>query len=161
VGSLHGLPSILGAMASLVFIALNPSADFLTHAKGSQMGRQVAAIATTLAVSMISGFATGKVMALFQEDDIHGDNMFADKSYWETAYFDPSVPRRAAAVGPNNNNISPHSKHSIKGLSKHSQKYDLTASNHIGATVAPVVAAAPEHAPGTGDDVDNDPSENA
>lgn len=109
------------------------------------MARQMGAIATTLTVSMLSGYATGKVMALFQEDDItDGANLFVDKSYWETTYFDPSVPRYP----------SPHSKHSIKAFSKHSQKYDLTANNH---SAVATVAAAPEHAPGD----NNDPSENA
>jgi predicted PurR-regulated permease PerM len=154
----------LGALASLLFIALNPTADFLTHAKGPQMGRQIAAVVTTLAVSIVSGFVTGKVMALLEQDDIQdGTNLFVDKSYWETAYFDPSVrPNNAAAAnsGSSNRMISPNSKHSVKAIcSQHSHKYDLAASNRAEAAVAPAPEQQQQHAvPRV--DLDEDVSEN-
>lgn len=59
VGNLHGIPSIIGAFASVIFISANPDAVFLEHEVANQIGRQFAAILCTLVVSVIPALAQG------------------------------------------------------------------------------------------------------
>lgn len=94
VGNLHGLPSILGGLASLVFVALDSSADFLEYSVGSQIARQIGGIATTLGVSIVSGYATGKFIGMFAEED---KGNYKDDSWWQTEYFDVSRHLDASA----------------------------------------------------------------
>lgn len=95
VGNLHGLPSIVGGLASMVFVAINSDEEFLGHDAGEQIGRQAAAIGATLLVALFSGFATGKVMALLTDES---KDLYNDVTWWKAEYFEAS--RHSRAVDP-------------------------------------------------------------
>lgn len=82
VGNLHGYPSVLGALLSVGFIALDSKAAFLQHGMVSQMLRQLGGIVATLGVSTASGYATGFIASKFQ--DTNPD--FVDSVWWQLQY---------------------------------------------------------------------------
>lgn len=82
VGNLHGYPSIVGALLSVGFVALDRKANFLQHSMASQMLRQLASIVATLGVSILSGYGTGFVAAKFQCDS----PTFVDSAWWHLEY---------------------------------------------------------------------------
>jgi ammonium transporter Rh len=82
VGNLHGYPSIVGALLSIGFVALDPKADFLEHSMASQMFRQLFSIIATLGVSIASGYGTGYVASKFQDNGV----AFVDTVWWHLEY---------------------------------------------------------------------------
>jgi len=83
VGNLHGYPSVVGALLSVVFIAFDPNAEFLEYELVPQMLRQFGGIVATLVVSISSGYATGLVAA-----SVKGDSTvsFRDSAWWHLEY---------------------------------------------------------------------------
>merc|ERR1739846_16885 len=59
VGNLHGFPSVLGGLLSIVLVLFNSDADFLNYAIGSQSFMQLLAVLATLGVSITSGLVSG------------------------------------------------------------------------------------------------------
>jgi ammonium transporter Rh len=92
VGNLHGIPSILGGLASMIFVAVDPSADFLEHSVGSQVLRQLGAVVATLLVSIVSGYGTGKLIGMLKDDE---KASYKDNTWWHAEYFDASVQARS------------------------------------------------------------------
>jgi len=59
VGNLHGYPSVLGGLLSILLVYLNSDAEFLNYAVGSQSLMQLSAVVATLAVSIVTGLVSG------------------------------------------------------------------------------------------------------
>lgn len=83
VGNLHGYPSVVGALLSVAFIALDAKADFLENEMGPQMVCQLGGILSTLAVSLLGGLGTGKFAKQFKDDETPS---FSDSVWWHLEY---------------------------------------------------------------------------
>lgn len=83
VGNLHGYPSVVGALLSIGFIALDPAAEFLTQAMLPQMGSQFCGIAATLLVSMASGYGTGALVSTLKDETTLS---YMDSEWWHLEY---------------------------------------------------------------------------
>jgi hypothetical protein len=81
------LQHIFLACTRVIFISANPDADFLEHELANQIGRQFGAILCTLVVSVISGFGTGKLIALLEDEE---KSHYKDNSSWKAEYFEAS-----------------------------------------------------------------------
>eukprot|EP00934_Nitzschia_sp_Nitz4_P003452 Nitzschia sp. Nitz4//scaffold419_size8899//2837//4199//NITZ4_009109-RA/size8899-snap-gene-0.0-mRNA-1//-1//CDS//3329551391//3442//frame0 len=62
VGNLHGYPSIVGGLASIIIVYFHSEEPFLVYTAGTQSVRQLAAIVATIASSSIAGYVTGLVL---------------------------------------------------------------------------------------------------
>ena len=91
VGNLHGIPALVGGIASIVFVSMNSDEEFLGYEAGEQMGRQAAAVAATFFLALLSGFGTGKLMALFHDEE---KDVYNDVTWWKTEYFEASCHSR-------------------------------------------------------------------
>jgi ammonium transporter Rh len=92
VGNLHGWPSILGGLASIIFVAVDSNAPFLSHTgeAGTQALRQFGAMVATLGVSILSGYATGRVVKHLSPQSIADSKapaLYKDSAWWSTEYF--------------------------------------------------------------------------
>jgi ammonium transporter Rh len=86
VGNLHGLPSLLGGIGSVVFVLMDSDAEFLSFGPLGQSLRQLLAVLMTVAIASMSGFLTGKVMKKAAPSiDEEG---YEDATWWEGEYFD-------------------------------------------------------------------------
>jgi ammonium transporter Rh len=91
VHNLHGLPSVLGGLASAIFVAIDADAEFL-HSEGmAQPVRQVMAVVTTLALAIASGYLSGFIMTLLGEG--HACEEYLDAIWWDGAYMDKMRPQ--------------------------------------------------------------------
>jgi len=59
VHNLHGMPSILGGLASVIACVAVKDPTYLTNERGTQAGYQMAAIGATLGIAIVSGVLTG------------------------------------------------------------------------------------------------------
>lgn len=84
VGNLHGYPSIVGGILSVVFVALDPDADFLQYDMAQQMVRQLLAVITTLAMASVSGYYTGVLVKGFKAE--LGTASYSDSIWWHLEY---------------------------------------------------------------------------
>lgn len=86
VGNLHGWPSILGGLLSIVFVALDSDAEFLAYGQSSQYIRQFLGVVATVGVAGASGYVTGIVMmkTVGEAPDEYNDSV-----WWEGEYFEP------------------------------------------------------------------------
>jgi ammonium transporter Rh len=92
VGNLHGYPSLVGAALSVFFVAaLDPDADFLASPSnaGLQVLRQIGGIASTLLVSIASGYGSGLLAARWGGDEDADDDSFlgAKPSYTDSVWW--------------------------------------------------------------------------
>ena len=78
VANLHGYPSVLGGLASILLVFLDSKADFLTYGLGTQSFAQLIAVVATLIAAMASGYFTGSVL-------IHSPDIFAEVADYEDA----------------------------------------------------------------------------
>jgi len=62
VGNLHGYPSVIGGLASILFVAIDSDAEFLTYGYGMQSAIQLIAVVATLVMAKTSGFISGKLI---------------------------------------------------------------------------------------------------
>jgi len=62
VHNLHGLPAVLGGLASAVFVTMDHDAEFLSYGRPQQAWRQIAATVATIALASVSGFLTGLLL---------------------------------------------------------------------------------------------------
>jgi ammonium transporter Rh len=83
VGNLHGYPSLVGALLSVAFIALDSEADFSRDSMGSQMLRQLGGILSTLVISIVSGYGTGLFISTFKGG---ATPTFKDSVWWHLEY---------------------------------------------------------------------------
>jgi ammonium transporter Rh len=85
VGNLHGYPSLVGALLSVAFVALDSEADFLRYSMGSQMLRQLGGILSTLVISIVSGYGTGSFISAFTFKG-EATPSFKDNVWWHLEY---------------------------------------------------------------------------
>lgn len=83
VANLHGYPSLLGALLSIFFLALDPDAEFLTYEMIPQMLRQFGGIVATFAISIASGYGTGVLASSLKDDSTPS---FQDGVWWHLEY---------------------------------------------------------------------------
>ncbi len=81
VGNLHGYPSVLGGLVSILFVYLYP-ADFMEHEIGVQSLFQLIAVFCTLAVATISGFIAGKIIQFFNPLSFNDVPDYEDAVWW-------------------------------------------------------------------------------
>mmetsp|Transcript_30037 Transcript_30037/g.35686 ORF Transcript_30037/g.35686 Transcript_30037/m.35686 type:complete len:413 (-) Transcript_30037:121-1359(-) len=62
VGNLHGYPSVIGGLASILFVAIDSDAEFLTYGYGTQSAIQLIAVVATFVMAKTSGFISGKLI---------------------------------------------------------------------------------------------------
>jgi len=85
VGNLHGYPSIVGGLASILFVAMAP-ADFLNYQYGTQSIHQLIAVVATLVIAKITGFISGKIVLnkpgehVLNKPEEHAD--YDDNVWW-------------------------------------------------------------------------------
>ena len=87
VGNLHGWPSLVGGVMSILYVTVDPEADFLVYDTASQMWRQLFGIVATLVISMGSGYGTGKLIKTLPGSATEGDD-YSDHVWWHAEYFD-------------------------------------------------------------------------
>ena len=89
VGNLHGWPSILGGLASIVFVAVDPDAYFLMYGAVSQCLRQLAAVVSCVLLATVTGYITGFAMTKVGVEIESGDgpDEYDDGVWWEGEYF--------------------------------------------------------------------------
>jgi len=92
INNLHGMPSILGAILSIIVPAFGHQKTG-TGAFGEPVNQLLGTV-LTLAVSILTGMFTGFVMKLFKD---HGES-FSDKMYWETAKEDAGADADSVTV---------------------------------------------------------------
>lgn len=85
VGNLHGWPSVLGGLASIVFVALDSDAKFLSYSAGWQCLRQFMGVVSTIVMAVATGYVTGTVMK--KVDPLTPDQYF-DGIWWESEYYE-------------------------------------------------------------------------
>ena len=85
VGNLHGWPSVVGGLLSIIYVAMDPGADFLEFGTASQMVRQLGGVLATLLVSISSGYGTGLFAKSFKDESTPS---YEDNVWWHAEYFD-------------------------------------------------------------------------
>jgi ammonium transporter Rh len=88
VHNLHGLPSVLGGLASAIFVAIDNDAAFLHNDGIPQPARQILAVVTTLVLALASGFLTGVVMRFVTLGEALSIEEYNDAMWWESCYMD-------------------------------------------------------------------------
>lgn len=85
VGNLHGWPSVVGGLLSIVFVAMDSDAEFLIFGGFWQCVCQFLGVVCTIAMAIGSGYVTGLVMVKMAHDD---PDQYDDGLWWEGEYFD-------------------------------------------------------------------------
>ena len=90
VHNLHGLPALVGGLASAIFVTLDSDAEFLLYDRPSQAWRQVAATFATVALASASGYFTGFILRWTKRetDDFYE---YDDSVYWWEGEFYETV----------------------------------------------------------------------
>lgn len=87
VHNLHGMPSVIGGLASAIFVYINSDAPFLLHAPASQVICQLAGVAVTILLAIASGSFTGAIMVMsVMQDSMPAE--YDDAAWWEGEYFE-------------------------------------------------------------------------
>ena len=90
VGNLHGLPSLVGGIASALIVIVDPSAEFLEHSSFVQPFIQVVGVIATVAVAAASGYYTGLLIkdpkVKLDKDDSAAS--YEDSVWWHAEYFE-------------------------------------------------------------------------
>jgi ammonium transporter Rh len=84
VNNLHGIPSLIGGLASLILTAYKGPRGHdmpIVFTHRNQWSHQFSAIALTLALSISSGLFTGALLKLLANDS--STPLFIDEPYWE------------------------------------------------------------------------------
>lgn len=84
VHNLHGLPSLLGGIASAIFVWMDSEAEFLVH--DQQWGYQIAATVITIVYATFTGLLTGFVMVKVFHDE-EAPEECNDAAWWQADYF--------------------------------------------------------------------------
>eukprot|EP00586_Coscinodiscus_wailesii_P003222 CAMPEP_0172489502 /NCGR_PEP_ID=MMETSP1066-20121228/19538_1 /TAXON_ID=671091 /ORGANISM="Coscinodiscus wailesii, Strain CCMP2513" /LENGTH=420 /DNA_ID=CAMNT_0013257421 /DNA_START=29 /DNA_END=1291 /DNA_ORIENTATION=+ len=81
VGNLHGYPSVLGGLLSILLVYVDIDADFLFHGAGVQSLMQLLAVVATLVMGVVTGYLSTKVTnMIFRYSDEHED--YEDSVWW-------------------------------------------------------------------------------
>lgn len=63
VGNLHGYPSLLGGLLSIVLVYVHSDAEFLLHEVGTQSLMQLFAVGGTFTMAIVTGYLTGTAVS--------------------------------------------------------------------------------------------------
>lgn len=107
VHNLHGLPSVLGGLASAIFVAIDDDAEFLHNGEISQPARQIGAVVTTLAVAIASGFLTGVLMRISTLGEHAATEEFNDAMWWESGYMERLPQEELDLSGKSKASVAP------------------------------------------------------
>ena len=90
IHNLHGMPAILGAIASVIVCAAGyHTSDFAT---GTEMANyQLAGLACTLGISLVGGTITGMIMNIPLWEQLELEEYFEDGKYWEMEVYQVPV----------------------------------------------------------------------
>lgn len=80
-------PSVLGGLASIVYVAMDSDAEFLVYGGFGQCVRQLFAVASCLLVASGSGYLSGMIMKKSVDPSDYPDE-YDDGLWWEGEYFD-------------------------------------------------------------------------
>lgn len=91
VHNLHGMPGILGAVFSAIFVALASEETYQDsfgkfvqqESAGQQAASQIWSLLVCLVVALVSGALTGLVMSLPIWDRLDSDELYEDSVFWE------------------------------------------------------------------------------
>lgn len=86
IHNLHGMPSLIGALASIIVAIANKDTDRAIYGEDyadSQWWRQLVGIFATMALAISTGLATGWLVAKLKPPQTVSD--FNDNAYWEVA----------------------------------------------------------------------------
>jgi len=93
VHNLHGMPGILGAIISCIFMAAAKQEDYgdswgilfgSRDPATEQAPMQLAAMAASLAIALVTGAITGLIISLPIFDRVEEKDLYEDDTYWET-----------------------------------------------------------------------------
>jgi ammonium transporter Rh len=87
VHNLHGLPSIIGGIGSILFAFVNSDASFLIHAPTLQAICQFSGVIVTILAALVSGSITGAVMVMSVRQETARAE-YDDAAWWDGEYFD-------------------------------------------------------------------------
>lgn len=107
VHNLHGLPSVMGGIASAIFVTTDDDADFLYNDGMSQSLRQIMAVVTTLALSIVSGYTTGIVMKLVTLGESATIDEYNDAMWWEGVCMEALPQHELDLSGKSKASVSP------------------------------------------------------
>ena len=95
VHNLHGLPSVLGAIISFVFLLINDDCKLNGSCKAEgQAGAQLIALVVTIAVAVVSGALTGYLLKAIGQPQ----RKFVDQAAWSAS--PPPVGPAATPASP-------------------------------------------------------------
>lgn len=80
VGNLHGYPSVLGGLMSILLVYTNSSAEFLQHGVGAQSMVQLSAVAFTIGAAVLSGYFT--CLTVTKTFGSHDGEDYEDAVWW-------------------------------------------------------------------------------
>lgn len=85
VGNLHGWPSIIGGIASAMFVLVDADKEFLSRGM-FQFLFQILGVLGTILIAAVSGYGTGLVMVKYGSLETKPDE-YDDAVWWEGPYF--------------------------------------------------------------------------
>ena len=80
-------PRVLGGLASIVYVALDSDAEFLSYGVFDQCVRQFMAVVSSVLIAGGSGFLTGIIMKKSETSSSTPDE-YHDVSWWEAEYYE-------------------------------------------------------------------------
>jgi ammonium transporter Rh len=84
VANLHGYPSLVGGLMSILLVAVDSEADFLLYGTFSQMVRQFMGVLITRVVAIVSGYYTGLLVKPFKDEA--STKSYSDSVWWHLEY---------------------------------------------------------------------------
>jgi ammonium transporter Rh len=86
IHNLHGIPSVIGSLASIVLVAIKAPLGHdhpavLVHKGDQQVTDQILAVVLTFLFSIVTGLLTGKILSLIKTESTV--KCFEDDVYWE------------------------------------------------------------------------------
>lgn len=85
-------PSVLGGLASIVYVALDSDAEFLLYGGFDQCVRQLMAVVSSVLIAGGSGFLTGIIMKKSETSSSTRDD-YHDGFWWEAEYYEEDVAK--------------------------------------------------------------------
>ena len=85
-------PSVLGGLASIVYVMMDSDAEFLLYGGFDQCVRQFMAVVSSVLVAGGSGFLTGIIMKKSETSSSTRDD-YHDGFWWEAEYYEEDVAK--------------------------------------------------------------------
>jgi len=88
-------PSVLGGLASVVYVAMDSDAAFLVYGGFGQCIRQIMGVISTLLIASGSGYLTGMIMKKVGDITEDSPGEYDDGLWWEGEYFESAEEKEA------------------------------------------------------------------